>query len=270
VAAAGPGGSLRPGVAWAYLIATVVLILGTSMFLAPRATDWGLAAMNKSPEVLADRAEELPRKLGYPVAVDRAFWVGTDQDYLDYVIRNPARKDWRRASEGQAWPSPVSFWYRQSPQWMTPGVESSNTSAPPTVTQRNPPYETSGMVTIKLDMQGQLLFLRAVPPQIEAAGPGLEPDWNLLFAEAGLDKTQFAPASPKWVAPEPFDSRADWEGHPTNRPDLPLYVTAASYHGVPVYFQVMLHGTSLGEQQAHQVSVRTFLRRLARFSWAAI
>ncbi len=41
VAAAGPAGSLRPGVAWACLAATVVLILGASMFLAPHATDLG-------------------------------------------------------------------------------------------------------------------------------------------------------------------------------------------------------------------------------------
>ena len=47
VAAAGPEGSIRPAVAWAYLMAAVVLILGTSTFLAPRATDWGLAFMSR-------------------------------------------------------------------------------------------------------------------------------------------------------------------------------------------------------------------------------
>jgi hypothetical protein len=35
----------------------------------------GLAAMNKSPEVLADRAQDPGEKLGYPAAVDRAFWI---------------------------------------------------------------------------------------------------------------------------------------------------------------------------------------------------
>src|SRR4029077_11046402 len=80
---------------------------------------------------------------------------------------------------------------------------------------------------------------RAVPPQVETGSARLEPDWNILFAEAGLDKTWFAPAGPKWTPPEIFDSRADWEGHLAERPDLPLHVAGAAYHGVPVYFQVI-------------------------------
>ena len=239
VAVAGPEGSLRPAVAWASLAVAVALIFGSSVFLAPHATDWGLASMNKSPEVLADRAQELAKKLGYRAVVDRAFWLKSEQDYLDYVGRNAAHLDWRRSTAGQAWPSPVAFWYRQSPEWMTPGVGESNTSGPPMVTQWEPPYETSGVVTIKLDTQGKLLFFRAVPPQIESGSPLREPDWNLLFAEAGLDKTRFAPASPKWVPPETFDSRADWDGDAADRPDLHVHVTAAAYHGLPVYFQVI-------------------------------
>jgi serine/threonine-protein kinase len=222
VAAAGSQGSLRPAVAWAYLAAAVVLILGTSMFLAPHATDWGLAPMNKAPEVLADRAQELAKKLGYPPPTDRDFWVGLDNG---------------RSTAGQAWPSPVGFWYRQSPQWMMP--VSSGGDGPPNVTLWDPPFETSGMVAIKLDMGGKLLFLRAVPQQVETAGPTLSPDWNILFAEAGLDKASFLPASPKWLPPEAFDSRADWEGRRAERPDLPLHVAAAAYRGIPVYFQVI-------------------------------
>lgn len=237
VAAAGPRGSLRPAVAWSYFAAAVVLIVGTSMFLAPQATDWGLEPMNKSPEVLADRAQELAQKLGYPELVDRAFWIGSEKDYFDYAERHLSGKDWKHLTGRQAWPSSVSFWYRQSPQWMMP--RSTGEDGPPTVTQWDPPYETSGMVAIKLDMQGKLLFLRAVPPQVETGSARLEPDWNILFAEAGLDKTRFAPAGPKWTPPETFDSHADWEGHPAERPDLPLHVTAAAYHGVPVYFQVI-------------------------------
>jgi serine/threonine protein kinase len=233
VAAAGPQGSLRPAVAWIYLVATIALIFGTSIFLAPRATDWGLASMNKSPEVLADRAQELARKLGYPSAVDRSFWIRSEQDYLDYAARNASGKDWKPAFTGQAWPSPSSFLYRQSPHWMPLH------SLLGEMTSLDPAYETSGMVTLSLDMQGKLLFLRAVPPQIEAGRPALDPDWSQLFAEAGLDKTRFAVAGPKWTPPDAFDSRADWEGQPADRPDLPLHVTAAAYRGLPVYFQVI-------------------------------
>jgi serine/threonine-protein kinase len=207
------------------------------MFLAPQAKDWGLASMNKSPEVLADRAQELAKKLGYPPTVDRAFWIGSEKDYFDYVAQDPSGNDWRRSTARQAWPSLVAFWYRQSPQWMMPFTM--RLDGPPAVNQWDPPFETSGMLAIKLDMQGNLLFLRAVPPQVEAGGPRPEPDWNILFTEAGLDKARFVPALPKWAPPETFDSRADWEGQFAERPDLPLHVAAATYHGVPVYFQVI-------------------------------
>jgi serine/threonine-protein kinase len=237
VAAAGPSGSLRPAVAWACLVATVVLILGASMFLAPHATDWGLAFMNKSPEVLADRAQELAKKLGYPTVVDRTFWVGSERDYLDYVAYHPSGKDWKRTLAEQAWPSPVSFWYRQSPQWMMPYAK--DTRGPPAITRWDPPYETPGMVTVKLDTQGKLLFLRGVPQRVQPATPGTASNWDLLFAEAGLDKARFAPAPPKWVSPEPFDSQADWEGQLADVPDVTVHITAAAYQGVPVYFQVI-------------------------------
>ena len=237
VAAAGPLGSLRPAVAWAYLVGALILIFGASMLLAPRNMDWGLAPMNKSPEVLADRAQELARKLGYSVAVDRAFWVASDKNYLRYTAHNSSGKDWKRTPTGRAWPSPVSFWYRQSPEWMTPGAQSP--SGPPRVTLLNPSYETSGMVALRLDMQGNLLFLRGVPQQVETGEPNRDLDWDLLFAEAGLNKTQFVPAKPKWAPPDSFDARADWEGHLPDRPDLLIHVTAAAYHGVPVYFQLI-------------------------------
>jgi len=237
VAAAGPQGSLRPAVAWACLASALILIFGASMLLAPRNMDWGLAPMNKSPEVLADRAQDLAKKLGYSVVVDRAFWVASDKDYLHYSAHNSSSNDWKRTPTGHAWPSPVSFWYRQSPQWMMPGAQSPD--GPPRVTLLNPSYETSGMVALRLDMQGNLLFLRAVPPQVETGGARPDVNWGLLFAEAGLDQTQFVPASPKWAPPDSFDVRADWEGHLPDRPDLLLHVTAAAYHGVPVYFQLI-------------------------------
>ena len=237
VAAAGPQGSLRPAVAWACLACALILIFGASMVLAPRNMDWGLAPMNKSPEVLADRAQDLAQKLGYSVAVDRAFWVASDKDYLRYTARNSSSKDWKRTPAGHAWPSPVTFWYRQSPQWMMPGAQ--NPNGPPRVTLLNPSYETSGMVALRLDMQGNLLFLRGVPPQVEKGGRPPQLDWGLLFAEAGLDRTQFVPANPKWAPPDSFDVRADWEGHLPDRPDVLIHVTAAAYHSVPVYFQLI-------------------------------
>ena len=146
--------------------------------------------------------QDLAQKLGYSVALDRAFWVASDKDYLRYTAHNSSSKGWKRTPLGHAWPSPVSFWYRQSPQWMMPGAQSPN--GPPRVTLLNPSYETSGMVTLRLDMQGNLLFLRGVPPQVETGEPSRNLDWSLLFAEAGLDKTHLFP--PARNGPRPIPS----------------------------------------------------------------
>ena len=237
VAAAGPEGSLRPSVAWTCLTASLILIVATSMFLTSHTTDWGLASMPKSPEVLADRAQGLAGKLGYASMVDHADWIGPDLDYLSYASAHPSNKDWKRTAAGQVWPSAVGFWYRQSPQWMEPA--SALTTGPPHVTINDPPFETSGMVAIKLDMQGNLRFLRAVPPQIDGESSNRQPDWSLFFTEAGLDQTRFTSTSSKWTPPDAFDSRADWEGRLSDHPDLPLHVAAAAFHGIPVYFQVI-------------------------------
>ncbi len=234
VAAAGPEGSLRPATAWFCFLSATALMIGTLMFLNPRLVSWGRTPMNKSPEVLTDRAQELCEKLGYSSAVDRASWLETEYDYLDYVADDPAGKKVGSAGGGRSWPAPVSFWYRQSPEWMMPRQRQEYSD----VTQGQPPYETVGMVALNLDLQGKLLFLRGVPPQVEA-GNVREPDWSVLFDAAGLDKSQFRTAAPKWLPPEAFDSRADWEGHITGQPDLLLHIAAAAYRGVPVYFHVI-------------------------------
>ena len=54
-----------------------------------------------------------------------------------------------------------------------------------------PPRTVSGMVNLFLDGQGRLTYFLAVPPQkIEAAEPTGEPDWDLLFREAELDRAK--------------------------------------------------------------------------------
>jgi hypothetical protein len=234
IAAAGPQGSLRPGQAWALLLGAFAFILANAIFLAPHVNDWGLTPMPKSPEVLADHAEDMARSFGYATVVDRDFWIGTD----DVVVNAKAHA----AKNGSA-TQPVNFWYRQSPQWMFPtDVGSQNV---PVVSSFDPPYETPGMLALKLDMQGRLLFLRGVPPESETAPATpatVASPWPQLFTAAGLDIAQFSPAAPKWLPPAPFDARQDWEGRAPGHPDLTLHVAAASLRGLPVYFQVIAPG----------------------------
>jgi hypothetical protein len=108
------------------------------------------------------------------------------------------------------------------------------------VTFLDPPLEISGMVNVTLDARGKLVRFLAVAPQIdESKGPWPDPDWEALFGEAGLLWKRFTPSVPKWLSPVPFDTRAEWDGSFAGHPEVPIHVTAASYHGKPVYFAVL-------------------------------
>ncbi|MGO8796850.1 MAG: serine/threonine-protein kinase [Candidatus Sulfotelmatobacter sp.] len=236
IAAAGPQGSLRPAYAWACLIASLILLVVTETLTYPRASDWGRSLMPKSPEVLTDHAQELAAKLGYADAVDHDAWISPDPGYADFVANNVGGKKWELAGKGKVWPSSLVFWFRQSPVWMTP------TQPPnfvPGVTFRNPAYDVAGMVTMKLDMAGKLIYFRAVPSQLELDPANREPGWDALFAEAGLDKSKFVPGKAKWAPPDFYDSSADWDGYLGGDKDLPLHVSAAAWRGRPTYFQVV-------------------------------
>jgi serine/threonine-protein kinase len=108
------------------------------------------------------------------------------------------------------------------------------------VSSVDPPFEVSGMASVTFDARGKLIRLRAVPPQVdETRAPWPDPGWDILFREAGLDPKRFTPSSSKWLPPEVFDAHADWEGTFASHPDVPFHVTAAAYHGKPVYFAVI-------------------------------
>ena len=233
VAAAGAEGALSAGRAWALfggLLAVILVIL----LLAPFATDLGLAPLPKSPDALEDRARELAQKFGYSDRpADTASWWIRQYEYLRYRashLPSPARVRDLASVE----PHPWWFLYRQSPRAMVP------TNGGPLVKTTDPPFEISGMVSVTLDARGKLVHFRAVPSQIdEAKGPWPDPDWEALFREAGLDSKRFTPSSPKWLPPEAFDARAEWDGSFARHPDVPIHVAAAAYHGKPVYFAVL-------------------------------
>ena len=97
------------------------------------------------------------------------------------------------------------------------------------------------MVNLALDARGNLMRLRAVPPQVETKGASAEPptapDWKLLFAAAGLDLWRLR------------RRRAGCRASPSTRvrtgmarrlePNVPIHVAAAAWRGRPVSFEVL-------------------------------
>jgi hypothetical protein len=234
IAAAGAEGALSPAKAWMLFVATVVLIaacIGITRFTM----DQGLAPFPKSPDALEDRARELIRSFGYPAEpADTASWWERRSGYLRYRAAHEPSTQWWSSLAGSE-QHPWAFWHRESPRWLL----AENPYGDPPIRLNDPPMETSGMVSIAMDARGNLLRLRAVPPQTETQGAsGAQPDWKPLFAAAGLDYTRFSPSAPRWVPDEPFDARADWDGSIATQPGLPIHVSAAAWHDRPVSFTV--------------------------------
>lgn len=238
VAAAGEEGAVRPRVAWALLAAVFAagaLVLALSRF----STDLALGPPSRSPDSLGDRARDLVRQFGYEGRpADTARWFRREYDSLRY--RALHERSPRRVRElAKAEPGPYSFFYRESPRLMTP-------SAPfgifpflaAMVSVTDPPHEVPGMVMVNLDVRGRLRGFRAVAPLIEPDRAAVQLDWERLFREADLDPGAFAPSSPTWVPPGPYDARAEWDGTSSRHPEVPLHVTAAGYRGRLVYFAV--------------------------------
>ncbi|HTW59883.1 MAG TPA: serine/threonine-protein kinase [Terriglobales bacterium] len=249
VAAAGETTGLRPQIAIACLVATLIgLAIGS--YLTIRYSGLARMQLELTPEVLAQKAREMTARLGYPERpVDTAFGLDYNDEFKDAVEKNDKpRPNWDAILAGR--PSLLFFWYRQSPdtmfaqgfrdQFLTPGI----------VNRDDPAPTLSGMLSLELDPKGRLIYFQAIPPQEEnAAGPATTYDWNGLFAEAGLDPAKFQKADPLWNSLAAPDTRAAWTGTwpGTTRP---LRVEASAWRGKPVFFRLIGDWTKAGRMKA--------------------
>lgn len=232
VAASPEQGTLRPVVATLYFVA-LLAGLAFIVLLAGKVKLFRQVPLDKSPDVIRERANEIVHKLGYgDAATDSTLGVIYDRNYIRYVSEHDnSTNPWDRLKTGR--PPVIRFWYRQSPSYLVPlsGWQ---------LTYTDPPSEISDMAGVVLDTQGRLINFYAVPPQVEepqAATPA--PDWSILFTEAGLDLSKFAPASPRQVPAYHNDVRAAWEGTLPGDPQIPIRVEAAGYRSRAMYFEII-------------------------------
>src|SRR6266478_6044891 len=243
VAAAGQSEGMRP-----ILAVTLVVLSAVGMIALLLAADrfklHNIAPLDNPPEVLATRAREIIRQLGYIDAyADEAFSFSPQFAYLEYLQEHDKTPDrWNVVANGR--PASMVFWYRQSPRLMRPQRFFSSTGNG-AVTTFDPPMEISGMVRVTLDMQGRLFHLEAVPPQtdnpVDKAPP---PSWPSLFAAAALDQSAYHSVAPEWTPLAWGDARAAWLGSVPARIDIPERIEAAAYRGRPIYFDVIYPWTT--------------------------
>ncbi len=235
VAAAGPAVGLRPIVGLACLAAIVAGLLAV-VLISPRAQMISRIAMEYPPDVLLEKSRDLARAVGYTAKpMGTAYGFSYDSDYLQYVDRTDKSAGRWEHRLGNQQPSPMVFWYRQSPRPLTP-----EPFAVARVDQSDPPPIVSGMVSVTLDPQGRLVEFNAMPPQVDkSSGEAPPPDWKRLFDAAGLDMPQFALATPQWTPLGVSDVRSAWTGALPGAPPIPVRVEAAAWRGKPIYFQII-------------------------------
>jgi serine/threonine-protein kinase len=230
VAAAGPAGGMRPGVATACLTTVLVCILATA-FLADRIWLANRLPMEKSFEVLKANAKEIIQDLGYDESPEDSA-ASIELDMAEYT-RSVQDVDGPPLVEVLEQPNQpiVSLLYRQSPRSIIPLELDGN------VTLQDP-RSASGDISVVLDLTGKLDFLRVIPDRVERSEEDPAPtDWPTLFEAAGLNIEEFEPAEPELQPPAYADTRMAWSGVLKNRGDMPVRIEAASLRGKPVYFR---------------------------------
>ncbi len=244
VAEAGAVGALRPATAWTLLGAFIVGLV-ISGWLTPSVRFYRVAPNMRSPEVLASRAADFVRRIGYGSdGDDTAYGWRFNQDATHYVRDHDRSVDrWERLASADA--PALEFWFRASPLSFVPINPAGS------VTLRDPPLVGAGMTNVTLTSQGRLVSFRGVPPsetlgQTSAAAP----DWSPLFAEAGLEASAFSPVEPRETPPTFADVRAAWEGPHPRRPDWTLRVEAAAAGSRPVFFSVLFPWTTARSSDA--------------------
>jgi serine/threonine protein kinase len=237
VAAAGETEAMPIKLALACLV-TVLVLIGASAYLGHLESGLKQIHPQYSTEVLAHKAREMIASFGYPDSPrDSASGFTYDSDYLNYLdTKDKPGSNWNRVLAER--PPVLQFWFRQSSRELTPDGFSGNAITPGVVTFSDPPPIYSGMINVRLDSSGRLLYFQVIPPEKEdQPSTAKQPDWSPFFSAAALSLADLQPATPQWNGLASADTRAAWNGKWPGS-DRPLHVEAAALHGLPVFFQL--------------------------------
>jgi predicted Ser/Thr protein kinase len=232
VAAAGPEGALRPGVALAGL-AAVVLLWFANLLPGRSINPFDHLPLVKSFAALEDDAREVVQRLGYDETVADT-WAGYGFDFAEYLHlvqeHGPASLADDLSQPGQ----PVLLLgYRQDDGPLTPVALNGRVTW-------SSPAPSPGDIAVSVDLGGRLHGLRVTPWWPDAGEEAAEVDWGLLFELAGLDIEQFETVPPTTRPPSFADTRRAWTGTLPDYGDRPVRIEAAALDGRPIAFSTIL------------------------------
>ncbi|MDH3744473.1 MAG: serine/threonine protein kinase [Acidobacteriota bacterium] len=258
VAEAGGEGSLSIKIALPLLIFALACAITVGILQAGRGLV-GWVPFDQSPAVLEAKALEIVAELGYATdPSDTASAFATDLSHIEWLDEeNAAEERWDVITKGRT-PS-VHFWWRSSPSVLAPD-RTGGISPSPSVSLSNPPRTKPGMISLRLDTEGRLLWLDAVPDELTegpaAATGGPQPSeavdvaespalkgeeqggpavgWSRLFELMDLKMEAFKRVEPR-ATPDHFaDERVAWEGDYPDDSGTSLRIEVASLGGRPV------------------------------------
>jgi hypothetical protein len=232
VAASGSKEGLRPAVAWG-LLALIAVGWLAMLAMSHRFMLHQLIPFENSPDILAERARQFIKKVGYSEKyIVSAYGFVTNSKLLsDIEASDKTANRWKNLDA-----KAILFWYRQSPQGLNTRLG---------LTNDNPPLQYSGEILVFLDTEGRLISFRSVPGYVPAQVESVSmtdpaPNWKVFFDEAGLDLSQWKPVDhPQWRPLFYADKIEVWQCSPSKRTGAPLQIEAAALQGKPVSFDII-------------------------------
>ena len=237
VAAAGGSIGLSPRVAWPVFAAILVGAM-VACALALRTSPLDRMRPEYGGEILAQKARDILGQLGLPTrGQDQASSFAWSDDLTKYFQdTDKPSPNWDVVLSQS--PSPLRFWYRQSPDPLTALAFHTDLLTPGIVDREDPPPLVSGMTQVELDHRGRLMLFETIPPQLqERPTHAATVDWKPLFTLAGLDLSKFQSTEPLWNWLAASDTRLAWTGQ-WPESGRPLRVEAAAFGGRPVAFML--------------------------------
>jgi DNA-binding winged helix-turn-helix (wHTH) protein len=248
--------SVRTHLSVPVAVTCLIVVLGGIAglcFLRQRVDIINQIPMDNSSEVLAAKARDIAKSLGYAKRpVDTSFGWNYNEDYLRYVR---GRKNFSAQGRnfGIQHPPAVFFWLRESDHYL---VNFAGIYAP-----KHFERDTlePGMLEVLLDSEGRLIEFHAFP-QAERSGSGQKPDfdWDRLFVAAGLDPSRFTLVQPLIHPQGTYDLQAAWTGSWETNPQDLLRVETAAYLGKPISFRIIGPWTQPDKHSSWSAGVFSF------------